>query len=82
MTITLFLIWLTGRICKIVRAPALVGQIIMGMIIGPNGTNIAPKHDGLMLAGELGLMLLVLEAGLDVAMLLMMRQMKTPAAVH
>jgi Kef-type K+ transport system membrane component KefB len=66
MTITLFLIWLTGRLCKIVRAPALVGQIIMGMIIGPNGTNIAPKHDGLMLAGELGLMLLVLEAGLDV----------------
>jgi hypothetical protein len=34
------------------------------MIIGPNGTNIVPKHAGFMLHGELGLMLLVLEAGL------------------
>eukprot|EP00802_Teleaulax_amphioxeia_P002048 Tamp_02050.p1 GENE.Tamp_02050~~Tamp_02050.p1 ORF type:complete len:643 (-),score=98.11 Tamp_02050:591-2519(-) len=37
-----------------------------GMLMGPNGTGLAPKHDGLMLAGEVGLMLLVLEAGLDV----------------
>jgi len=33
-------------------APALIGHVMCGMLMGPNGTGLAPKHDGLMLAGE------------------------------
>jgi Kef-type K+ transport system membrane component KefB len=43
-----------------------VGQIVMGIAVGPHGLEIAPKHDALMLMGELGLVLMVLEAGIEV----------------
>ena len=66
LIVTLIAIWSAGRLFKAGGAPALIGHVIFGMILGPNGTNFAPKHDGLMLAGEMGLMLLVVEAGLDV----------------
>jgi hypothetical protein len=43
-----------------------VGQIVAGIALGPHGLEIAPKHDALMLMGELGLVLMVLEAGIEV----------------
>ena len=45
------------------QLPALVGEIIAGIVVGPNLLEIAPKHESLMLIGELGLILMVLEAG-------------------
>ena len=66
LIITLVAIWSAGRVVKALGAPALIGHVVFGMLLGPNGTDFAPKPDALMLAGEVGLMLLVLEAGLDV----------------
>ena len=37
-----------------------------GIAMGPHGADLAPKYEALMLIGEVGLVLLVLEAGLEV----------------
>jgi Kef-type K+ transport system membrane component KefB len=44
----------------------LVGEILAGIAVGPHGMNIAPKPDALMMVGEFGLVLMVLEAGVEV----------------
>tara|TARA_B100000405_G_scaffold212822_1_gene150204 strand:+ start:1518 stop:4235 length:2718 start_codon:yes stop_codon:yes gene_type:complete len=44
----------------------LVGEILAGIAVGPHGLNIAPKPDALMMVGEFGLVLMVLEAGVEV----------------
>ena len=41
----------------------MVGEILAGIAVGPHGLNIAPKPDALMMVGEFGLVLMVLEAG-------------------
>lgn len=59
-------LWIAGKAVVRVGMPALVGEIITGMILGPELLNFAPKPDALMMFGEIGLVMLVLEAGLDV----------------
>ena len=44
----------------------MVGEILAGIAVGPHGLNIAPKPDALMMVGEFGLVLMVLEAGVEV----------------
>ena len=44
----------------------MVGEILAGIAVGPHGMNIAPKPDALMMVGEFGLVLMVLEAGVEV----------------
>ena len=56
---------MAGKLFRKVGMPALVGEIAVGVKVRPHVFNIAPMPQALMLYGELGLMLLVLEAGLD-----------------
>ena len=51
--------------------PALVGEIITGFLLGPPLADIVPYAEALVLVGEIGLIMLLLEAGveLDVAQL-------------
>ena len=66
-TLTLFVtIWVAGKISMSLGMPSLVGEIIVGVILGPNLLEFAPKVGALKMIGEIGLMLLVVEAGLDV----------------
>jgi Kef-type K+ transport system membrane component KefB len=62
-------LWIAGhmmqRLCKM---PCLVGEIIAGIVLGPEGCNLVPNTSMLTLLGDIGLMLLVVEAGLDVDM--------------
>ena len=44
----------------------MVGEILAGIAVGPHGLDIAPKPDALMMVGEFGLVLMVLEAGVEV----------------
>mmetsp|Transcript_16213 Transcript_16213/g.31390 ORF Transcript_16213/g.31390 Transcript_16213/m.31390 type:complete len:720 (+) Transcript_16213:549-2708(+) len=59
-------LWVVGKLASLVKAPPLVGQIIIGMILGPNLVDFVPKVGAWKLVGEVGLMLLVIEAGLEV----------------
>jgi len=51
--------------------PALVGEIITGFVLGPPLANFVPFPEAMVLVGEIGLIMLLLEAGveLDVAQL-------------
>ena len=62
----LVLLWVAGKLVTKVGAPALVGELFVGIMLGPNLANFVPFPEAAVLFGEVGLMLLVLEAGLDV----------------
>ena len=71
--IMVFLITATalGIITSKLGMPALVGEIITGFLLGPPLANFVPYPKALVLVGEIGLIMLLLEAGveLDVAQL-------------
>jgi len=49
-----------------IGAPSLVGEILVGVLLGPPVLDFVPNPGVLMLVGEVGLVLLVVEAGLHV----------------
>ena len=51
---------------RVLFCPALVGQIAAGIIFGPQLVNIVPYKEAFVLLGEIGLVLLVIEAGVDI----------------
>ena len=59
-------LWIGGKLAAKLGMPGLVGEIAVGISLGPHGVALVPAPEALMLYGEVGLMLLVLEAGLDV----------------
>mmetsp|Transcript_5925 Transcript_5925/g.10299 ORF Transcript_5925/g.10299 Transcript_5925/m.10299 type:complete len:672 (+) Transcript_5925:419-2434(+) len=59
-------LWFAGKAVQLVGMPALIGEIITGIILGPYLLDYVPMVGGWKLIGEIGLMLLVIEAGLDV----------------
>ena len=59
-------LWLLGEGAKRCGAPALVGEIGVGLVLGPYGLDAVPHPRAMSIVGELGLALLVLEGGLHV----------------
>jgi len=51
---------------RFLSMPALVGEIFTGIILGPNLIDLVPYEEAFVMLGELGLILLVLEAGIDI----------------
>mmetsp|Transcript_47737 Transcript_47737/g.88835 ORF Transcript_47737/g.88835 Transcript_47737/m.88835 type:complete len:772 (-) Transcript_47737:210-2525(-) len=67
LCILLWVVYVVGKLAaKFCGLPELVGQILAGIVLGPHGAELAPKHEALMLMGEIGLVLMVLEAGIEV----------------
>ncbi len=63
----LAVIWVFGFIAdKVLYMPALVGQIFAGIVCGPELLDIVPMPEAFVLLGEIGLVLLVIEAGVDI----------------
>lgn len=61
-------LWFAGKLAVKMGMPALVGEIIFGIILGPHLLNL-PGTEGshfLIVIGEIGLIMLVVEAGIDV----------------
>ena len=63
--------WISGKIAAAAGAPSLVGEILVGVILGPHVVDFVPFPSALKSIGEVGLCLHALEAGLmvDVEML-------------
>ena len=59
-------VWLAGKTCEAVFIPSLVGEILMGATLGPSCLAFVPIATALMMLGEVGIILLVIEAGLHV----------------
>mmetsp|Transcript_9262 Transcript_9262/g.20862 ORF Transcript_9262/g.20862 Transcript_9262/m.20862 type:complete len:818 (-) Transcript_9262:112-2565(-) len=59
-------IYVGGQIANFCRMPSLVGEIIVGILLGPPLADYVPNPEAFVMLGEIGLVLLVVEAGIDV----------------
>jgi len=60
-------IYACGQIAsRLLKMPSLVGEIAAGIILGPPLADIVPIPQAFVLLGEIGLILLVIEAGIDI----------------
>lgn len=51
---------------RFLKMPSLVGEIFVGIFMGPNMLDFVPNEEAFVMLGEIGLILLVLEAGIDI----------------
>ena len=65
LTFSFASIWCAGKAASKLGLPTLVGEIMVGVVLGPPLANLMPVPEALMLFGEVGLVLLVLEAVLN-----------------
>jgi len=59
-------LFVSGKICEPLNVPPVVGQIVVGILVGPHFLELAPHSKALKMLGECGLILLVIEAGIEV----------------
>lgn len=60
-------IYVGGQIAaRLLRMPSLVGEIFVGILLGPNLAAYVPHPISYVMLGEIGLILLVIEAGIDI----------------
>ncbi|KAH8066595.1 sodium/hydrogen exchanger family-like protein [Aureococcus anophagefferens] len=66
MVVFVVVVWIVGKSCGAVGIPSLVGEIWVGIVLGPALLDFVPNPAVLKSVGEIGLALLVIEAGLHV----------------
>jgi Kef-type K+ transport system membrane component KefB len=60
-------IYVAGQIAsRLLKMPDLVGEIVAGILLGPPLADFVPNPEAFVLLGEVGLVLLVVEAGIDI----------------
>lgn len=62
----LSVVFLAGKLVQLLGGPSLIGEMIAGIVLGPNVLNLAPEPRSLILLGDFGLCLLMVEAGLEI----------------
>lgn len=67
--IGLFIILIIPILFTRIKLPGILGLIIVGLVIGPNGLHIIEREDSIELLGNIGLMYLMFLAGLELDML-------------
>lgn len=58
-------VWIIGRIFQRFKWPALFGELLAGLFLGPLVLGVVDSNDGLMILSELGVFFLMLHAGLE-----------------
>eukprot|EP00854_Cymbomonas_tetramitiformis_P028734 gene28734-35662_t len=74
MTFFILMIWFVGRIFKAGNCSPIVGEIFVGVALGPNGLDIVPLFNDedcagttfWQMAGQIGVTLLIAESGIHV----------------
>src|SRR3546814_11089335 len=64
-TLVLFIILFSPIILKRFRIPSLLGMILAGILVGPNGFNILMRDSSIVLFGTVGLLYIMFLAGLE-----------------
>ena len=64
----LFIILVTPIFLNLIRVPHLLGLIIAGAIIGPNGIGLLTRDSSIILSGTAGLLYIMFLAGLEIDM--------------
>ncbi|HEY8402828.1 MAG TPA: cation:proton antiporter [Cytophagaceae bacterium] len=67
-SVVLFIIFFAPIILRKLRIPGLIGLILAGVIVGPNGFNLLMRSSGIILFGTVGLLYIMFLAGLEVDM--------------
>ena len=67
-SLILFIILLTPVLLQRLRIPDLIGLIIAGAVIGPNGVGIMERDSSIELFGTVGLLYIMFIAGLEIDM--------------
>ena len=65
-SLVLFIILLAPMIMKRLRIPGLIGLIVAGIIVGPNGLNLLLRDASIVLFGTVGLLYIMFLAGLEI----------------
>lgn len=61
------MVYVAGQFAaRALKMPCLVGEIVAGILVGPPLADFVPNPEAWVLLGEIGLILLVLEAGIDI----------------
>jgi Kef-type K+ transport system membrane component KefB len=68
-TLVLFIILLSPIILRKLRIPSIIGLIVAGIIIGPNGLNLLLRDSSIILFGTVGLLYIMFLAGLEIDMI-------------
>ena len=67
--VLLLIILISPMLFRQIKFPGIVGIIIAGVIVGPNGLNIIAMSSAIELLGAIGLLYIMLLAGLDINLL-------------
>lgn len=67
-SLVLFIILLAPIVLRKLRIPSIIGLIVAGVIIGPNGFNILMRDSSIELFGTVGLLYIMFLAGLELDM--------------
>jgi Na+:H+ antiporter len=54
-----------GELAERIGQPAVLGELLAGVILGPSVLNLVPLSDGIFLLAEIGVILLLFEVGLE-----------------
>lgn len=57
-------LYAAGRFCQHVHLSPIVGEIVVGILLGPHGVDVVPFADFFQLAGVVGVTLMIFESGL------------------
>ena len=61
----LTLVWILEKVMVRVRGSPLLGKLLAGVIFGPSLLDLVPYTDAFVLLGTLGVMILVIDSGLE-----------------
>lgn len=64
-TLVLFVILLVPLLLRKLRIPSLIGFILAGIVVGPNGLNLLLRDTSIVLFGAVGLLYIMFLAGLE-----------------
>lgn len=67
-SLVLFIIFMAPAILNRIRVPGIIGLILAGLAVGPNGFNILLRDQGIVLFGTVGLLYIMFVAGLEIDM--------------
>ena len=59
-------LFIIGRLCKKIRVSPIIGEICIGVVLGPNVAELVPFEQFFRLAGVFGVTLMIFESGLHV----------------
>lgn len=67
----LMLLWFAGSIFQRMQLSSLVGEILVGIAMGPGGLNVIPQWEGFALLGKLGVFWLMFDGGAHLSLALL-----------